>query len=107
MRRRALAAAVGSFTFAAAVPAQRVMSSVDISGTGIWYADSIRSAGTSVTPAFRIDWPSATLGAFGSLSRLGSGGSSFQGMLSQSVFTPSAGPFSGELAASLGGSSHQ
>ena len=89
----------------AALPAQRIVSSVDVSGTGVWYADSIHSAGSSLNPALRIDWGNGTLGAFGNVSRV-AGGVSAQGMLAPSIFTPSVGPFSGELAASLGGSTH-
>jgi hypothetical protein len=101
------------FAFTAAVvllasnlPAQRVTSSIDVSGTGVWYADTIRSTGTALAPAIRIDWPSATLAASLSASRLGSGGTSVQGAVAPSIFTPSAGPFSAELAGSFGGSTH-
>lgn len=100
----ALAAMTG--TLAPSLSAQRVMSSVDVSGTGVWYADSIRSTGTSLAPAIRLDWPSATISASFSVSRLGGGGSSLQGALAPSVFTPSIGPLSAELAGSFGGSSH-
>lgn len=89
----------------APLQAQRVMASVDVSGTGVWYADSVHAAGSSLSPAMRIDWANGTLGASGELSRVG-GGLSAQGMLAPSIFTPSAGPFSAELAASLGGSTH-
>jgi hypothetical protein len=105
MRFRVLAAAATGVVLASALPAQRVVSSIDLSGTGIWYADSVHSAGSSLNPAVRIDWPNVTLGAFGNLSRVGNGVSA-QGMLSPSVFSPAAGPFSAELAASLGGSTH-
>jgi hypothetical protein len=102
---RVLVAATAGVVLAGTLAAQRVERSVDVSGTGIWYADSIHAAGSSLNPAVRVDWSSATLGAFASVSRVG-GGVSAQGMLTPSVFTPSVGPFSGELAASLGGSTH-
>jgi hypothetical protein len=105
MHLRMVAAAAGNLLLTAALPAQRIVSSVDVSGTGVWYADSIRSAGSSLNPALRIDWGNGTLGAFGNVSRV-AGGVSAQGMLTPSIFTPSVGPFSGELAASLGGSTH-
>ena len=105
MHFRMVAAAAGRLLLTAALPAQRIVSSVDVSGTGVWYADSIHSAGSSLNPALRIDWSSGTLGAFGNVSRV-AGGVSAQGMLTPSIFTPSLGPFSGELAASLGGSTH-
>ncbi len=86
---------------------QRVVSSVDLSGTNVWYADSIRSAGSSVSPAVRVDWSRTTLSAFATVSRLEHGNLSAQATISPSTFTPSAGLFAGEVAASLGGSSHQ
>lgn len=107
MMRPALAAVAASLAVGGVLSAQRVTSSVDVSGTGIWYADSIRSAGSSLSPALSIDWTHATLGAFGNVSQLGSGGLSVQGVVAPSVFTPNAGPFTMELASSMGGSSHQ
>jgi hypothetical protein len=87
--------------------AQRVTSSLDVSGTGVWYADTIRSTGSSLDPAIRFDWSHATIGAFGMLSRLGGSDISAQGTLVPSVFTPSIGPFALELSGSFGGSRHQ
>jgi hypothetical protein len=107
MIRPALAAAAASLVVGSVLSAQRVVSSVDVSGTGVWYADSVRSAGSSVSPALSIDWTHATLGAFGNVSQLGSGGLSVQGVVAPSVFTPNAGPFTMELASSMGGSGHQ
>ncbi|HEY9230258.1 MAG TPA: glycogen-binding domain-containing protein [Gemmatimonadaceae bacterium] len=106
VRFRALAVLAMTSVVASKLSAQRVSSSVDLSGTGVWYADTVRSAGTSLAPSIRIDWPSATIAASASAARLGSGGSSVQGAFDGSVFTPSAGWLSGELATSLGGSSH-
>jgi len=107
MTRLVLAAVAYFLAAASALSAQRVVSSIDASGTGVWYADSIRSAGSSLSPAVRIDWTRGTVGAFGTVSQLGAGGLSFQGTLAPSIFTPSAGPFALELASSMGGSSHQ
>ena len=107
MTRLVLAAVAALIAAASALSAQRVVSSIDASGTGVWYADSIRSAGSSLSPAVRIDWTRATLGAFGTVSQLGAAGLSFQGALAPSIFTPSAGPFALELASSMGGSSHR
>jgi hypothetical protein len=106
---RALAAFACSLSFGHALAAQRVVSSVDVSGTGVWYADSIRATGGSLNPAVRLDWPRATIAASGTVSELGGGGGnmSLQGLMAPSVFTPSIGPFTLELAAQLGGSTHQ
>jgi hypothetical protein len=90
-----------------ALVAQRVVTSLDLSGTSIWYADSLQAGGASLTPALRVDWSHATLSAFGNVSHLGSSGSSVEGLVSPSVFTPNLGPLVGEFAGSFGGSSHQ
>ena len=87
--------------------AQRVTASVDLSGTNVWYADSIRAAGNSLSPAVRIDWSRATLNASADLSHLSSGGTSLQGTVAPSFVTPSAGMFFGELAGAFGGSTHR
>ncbi len=90
-----------------ALGAQRVVTSLDLSGTSVWYADSLQAGGGSLSPALRLDWPRATLSAFTNLSRLGNGRSSIEGLIAPSVFTPNAGPVVGEFAGSLGGSNHQ
>jgi len=66
---------------ASTLPAQRVVSSVDLSGTAIRYADTVRAAGTSISPSLRIDWSRVTINAAGSASQLGGSGWSFQGAL--------------------------
>jgi hypothetical protein len=107
MIRSALAVLTASLIGGSALSAQRIVSSVDVSGTGVWYADSIRSAGSSLSPSLRLDWTRATLSASGNVSQLSSGGLSFQGAVSPSVFTPSVGSFTMELAPSVGGSTHR
>lgn len=106
MRRRLALAAILPM-LGATLQAQRVVSSIDVSGTNVWYADSLRSAGTSITPAVQLDWTRATIDGFATISQLGSGGFSMQGGVSPSVFTPNVGPFTAELAGSFGGSEHQ
>lgn len=86
--------------------AQRVESSLDVSGTNVWYADSIRSGGPSMTPSLRIDWARATLSGTGSVSYVGGAGTSLQGSVVPSIFSPSVGPFAAELTGSAGGSTH-
>ncbi len=109
MRRRLAVAALLPMLpmLGATLPAQRVVSSIDVSGTSVWYADSVRSAGPSVTPAIELDWPRATIDGFATVSRLGAGGFSMEGGISPSIFTPNAGPVTAELAGSFGGSEHQ
>ena len=105
MHRRVVAAAAGSLLLAAALPAQRIVSSVDVSGTGVWYADSIHSAGSSLNPALRIDWANGTLGAFGNVSRV-AGGVERAGHADAVDLHSECRPVQRELAASLGGSTH-
>jgi len=89
------------------VAAQRVVSSVDLSGTGIWYADTIRSAGSALSPSVRFEWPRATIGASATISRMGPGATSVQAMLAPSAFTPAFGPVAFEAAGTFGGSTHR
>ena len=105
IRSGVLAVVVASLA-AATLDAQRVESSVDVSGTNVWYADSLRSGGASVSPSLRLDWSRATLSGSGSISRLAAGDLSTQGTISPSWFTPSIGPFAAELTGSVGGSRH-
>lgn len=91
---------------AASVSAQRVKSSIDLTGTGVWYADSIRATGTSIAPAIRLDWSRASLDGSFAFSQLGAGRSSMQGSIAPSLFTPSIGPFTAEAAGVFGGSAH-
>ncbi|HSQ30701.1 MAG TPA: glycogen-binding domain-containing protein [Gemmatimonadaceae bacterium] len=86
--------------------AQRVSSSIDVGGSSMRYADSISSSGPSISPSFSLDWARTSLDATGTYSHLG-GGSSTQGTVSGSFFTPSAGVLLGEFFGSAGGSAHQ
>src|SRR5262245_21013704 len=90
----------------ASLSAQRVKSSIDLTGTGVWYADTIRATGTSIAPAIRLDWPIASLEGSFAFSHLGAGRSSIQGSITPALSTPSIGPFSAEVAGAFGGSSH-
>jgi hypothetical protein len=86
---------------ASGVEAQRVESSVDVSGTNVWYADSIRSGGASVNPSLRLDWGHATVPGSASFSRLAPPA---QGVVSLSIFrrasvpSPSSGLVHSEAA---------
>lgn len=104
---RALVAAFALAASASFVGAQRVMSSVDVAGASLWYADSVRAMGSTISPAFSVDWPRATIAAAGTLSRLDNNGGSAQGSLAPSLFTPQLGSLTFELAGALGGSAHR
>lgn len=84
----------------------RVISSVDLSATALAYGDTLRSNGASLSPSFRADWSRATLGGAASVTRLSQGGVSVQASVAPSIFTPSAGAFTAEVAGAFGGSSH-
>jgi hypothetical protein len=105
--QRVLPIAVLAIAAAPAAFAQRTITSFDLSGTTVWYADSIRASGASLSPALRVDWSRATLNASADISGLGSNNVSTQGTIVPSIFTPSYGAFSGELTAIAGGSTHQ
>jgi hypothetical protein len=91
----------------AQLPPPRVVSSLDVSATNVWYADTIRSNGVSIMPAVRLDWTRATLGGSASITHLARGGTSAQVSIAPSVFTPSWGAFTAELAGAFGGSAHE
>jgi hypothetical protein len=98
---------MASVALAAPLGAQHIVTSLDLSGTSIWYGDSIQSGGGSLSPSVRFDWSRATLNAFATVSQLGNGGFSTDGVIAPSVFSRSLGPLVGELAGSFGGSRHQ
>lgn len=106
MRAPLLAASSAIIALAGRAAAQRVTSTLDLSGTNVWYADSLQSGGASVSPSLRVDWTRATLNASADIARLAGQGVSAQGALSPSVFTPSLGALVGELTGSAGGSTH-
>lgn len=106
-RARAPLAALLVAVAARGAGAQRVVSSVDLSGTSVWYADSIHDSGGAISPSLRLDWSHATLGANLEIAGLGGLRVSTQGAVAPSVFTPSAGPFTAEFAGTFGGSTHE
>lgn len=86
--------------------AQRVVSSIDVQEMQLRYADSLRETATGITPSLRAGWDNATVAASGTFAQLARDWSA-NGSVGASVFTPSAGSFSAELAGTLGGSAHQ
>lgn len=86
--------------------AQWVVSSLDAQGTQLRYADSLNATAIGLTPSLRLGWDNAALNASGTFAQLAHAWSA-NGSLGGSVFTPSAGPLSAELAGTLGGSAHQ
>jgi len=102
-----LAVVAALATRAHAAQAQRVSSTLDLGGASIRYAGALTATAAVATPAFGVLWPRASLGTSASFSRFSSGGVSTQGSFTASGYTPSVGPFTGELAGLLGGSAHQ
>ena len=86
--------------------AQRVVSSLDVQETQLRYADSLNATATGITPSFRAGWDNALVAASGTFAQLAQAWSA-NGSVGASAFTPAAGAFSAELAATLGGSAHQ
>jgi hypothetical protein len=92
---------------AADASAQRVASSVDVTGMSMRYQDSLSLSGTSLSPAIRAEWGRGTLALSASYSNRGAAGSALEGSAGGSVFTPSWRLFLLEGAANLVGASQQ
>jgi hypothetical protein len=92
--------------FARATHAQSIESSVDVGGVALRYADTLNASAATLTPRVLASWGRAVADASGTYSQFASGGRSTQGVLSASLFTPTARGLLGELAGLAGGSSH-
>ena len=101
-----LAVLVTSWGVPTAAGAQRIVSSLDVQETQLRYADSLNAAATGITPSLRLGWDNAAVVASGTFAQLARSWST-NGSVGASLFTPSAGAFSAELAGTLGGSAHQ
>ena len=97
---------VASMLSTGSVGAQRVSASVDLDGSRLRYADTVDANATGITPSLRIDWNRATLSAYGTYAQLASAWSA-DGSSSLSLFTPNKRGWYGELAGTLGGSTHE
>lgn len=108
--RRAPIIVVALAALTPALRAQRSVVTLDAGAASVRYADSLGISATTVTPALSVEWPSATLGASGTLTRTTAGVESLQGELGGSLFSPATSVLGGarlELAGSAGGSAHQ
>lgn len=101
-----LGAIVASVLSANTARAQHLSASVDLDGTRLRYADTVDANATAITPSLRVDWSHAILSAYGTYAQLSSAWSA-DGSTSLSLFTPARRGWSGELAGTLGGSTHQ
>jgi hypothetical protein len=92
--------------FAPAGHAQGIVSTLDVGGVALRYADTLNASAATVSPRILANWGRAIAEASGTYSQFGSGGWSTQGVLSGSLFTPTVRGFLAELGALAGGSSH-
>lgn len=92
--------------FAQAAQAQKIESTLDVGGVALRYADTLNASAVTVTPRVLATWGRAIAEASGTYSQFGSGERSTQGVLSASLFTPTARGLVAELAGLAGGSSH-
>jgi hypothetical protein len=81
-------------------------STLDVGGVALRYADTLNAGAVTMTPRAIADWGRGIAEASGTYSQFASGGWSTQGVLSASLFTPTARGLVAELAGLAGGSSH-
>jgi hypothetical protein len=86
--------------------AQRAVPTVELGGSLIRYADSVRTSAATLSPSVRLDADRFTLGAGGTFSQSVAGWST-QGAAQTSLFAPLAGALLAELGGSAGGSTHE
>lgn len=99
-------ALVALLFFVRAIHAQSIETTLDVGGVALRYSDTLNATAVSVTPRVLASWGHAMAEASGTFSQFGSGGRSTQGVVSGSLFTPTARGLLGELAALAGGSAH-
>jgi hypothetical protein len=87
--------------------AQRVTSSLELSGLKLRYADSVDASSVALSPGFGIAGRLASLELGGTFSRFDAGGWAAQGSLTGGVMAPLTRGFAGEVAGWAGGSTHK
>lgn len=107
--RRWPAFAVALLTIVAATDAaaQRLASSIDVTGMSMRYHDSLSASGTSVSPAIRTEWGRGTLSLSGVYTARGAAGSALEGSVGGSLFSPAWKKLLVEGAATAHGASQQ
>lgn len=103
----AFAAALLTIAAATDASAQRVASSIDVTGMSMRYQDSLSASGTSVSPAIRAEWGRGTLSVSGAYSGRGAAGSALEGSVGGSLFSPAWKKLLLEGAATAHGASQQ
>lgn len=94
------------FTSAAA-EAQRVTSTLELSGLRLRYADSVDASSLALSPSFAIAGRRASFELGGTLSRFDGGNWAGQGSLTGGLLAPVGRRLAGELAGWAGGSAHE
>jgi hypothetical protein len=108
LTRRSTRALLAALVLApAAAAAQRVTSTLELSGLKLRYADSIDATSVAVSPSFGIAGRRASFELGGTLSRFDSGNWAGQGSLTGGVIAPVGRRLAGELAGWAGGSAHE
>lgn len=102
--RAFLAAAVVLPTAAAA---QRVTSTLELSGLRLRYADSVDATSVALSPSFGVAGRRASFELGGTLSRFDSGSWAAQGSLTGGLLAPVGRRLAGEVAGWAGGSAHE
>jgi hypothetical protein len=77
-----------------------------VGGVALRYADTLNASAATVSPHVVANWGRLMAEGSGTYSQFASGGRSTQGVLSASLFTPTARGLLAEVAALAGGSSH-
>src|SRR5260370_29071688 len=85
-----------------AARAQRLSGTFDAGGTSLRYADTVSATGLTIMPALTYESGRSTVGLSATLSKFGAG-TSTQGMLFGSTFTPARGVLSGEFGGAVRG----
>lgn len=102
-----LSGAVSVVAVTSRAGAQRIVSTIDVGGASVRYADTLSSAAYMLSPGIQLDFDHATFGAAGSYSQIGSGSWMTQGLIGGSLYTPAAGPLLLELEGTAGGTANQ
>jgi hypothetical protein len=88
------------------VSAQRTEATVDVGAIALRYADTLNAGAATVSGHAVLDWGRALTDAVGTFSQFASGGSSGQGSLSGSFFSPTIRGVLTEVGGFAGGSAH-
>jgi len=101
-----LAALLICVSGASSASAQRTEANADLGGIALRYADTLNAGAAAVSGHALLDWGPTVADAIGTFSQFMSGGSSGQGSLSASFFSPAIRGILTEVGGFAGGSAH-